>query len=396
MDKTYIDLFTLQEIASGAVENAFPEALWVKAELSNVSVKSNGHCYMELSQSDAFGALVAKAKAVIWRSRYSSLMKEFVSQTGQALEPGMEVLLKVQASYSPLWGFTLTVEDIDGAFVLGQRELQRRETLQRLRDEHLLDLQKELCLPPLPYRLAVVSAAGAAGLGDFRKHLSENEYGFKFKIDLFEAVMQGAGAPPSIIEALEAVENSAHPYDVVLILRGGGSELDLACFDDYALAAAIARCPVPVFTAIGHERDNHVADMVANTFVKTPTALADLLLDCYISEDQRISALESALKAAYTSRIGVMELRLNAVYDALRTAVYGRLANAEAALAVLETKIAASNPEEILRRGFAIATDGKGVRLNSALGCKPGDRVSVRLRDGRIDCTVNGVAAESL
>ena len=405
-DIGYIDLLTLQEYTAAAVGDAFPDALWVKAEISSVSVKSNGHCYLELSQSDEGGTLVAKAKAVIWRNRYSALLKSFIEQTGQAPEAGMEVLLLVQVSFSPLWGLTLTVEDIDGSYVLGQRELQKRQTIERLSAEGLLDMQKELCLPLLPYRLAVISAEGAAGWGDFRKHLLENEYGFVLKAELFESTMQGAGAPASIVAALEAVAAAssvscgalsnaavcaAQPYDAVLILRGGGSELDLACFDDYDLAAAIARCPVPVVTAIGHERDFHVADMVANTYVKTPTALADLFLDCYISEDQRISTLESSLRAAYTARIGAMELRLGAARDAVLTAARGRLANAEAKLGVLEARLGAADPAEVLRRGFSLVTDSSGVRMTSVKGRRPGDAVTVRLSDGRLDCTVDKI-----
>ena len=428
-ERGYIDLLTLQEYTAAAVSDAFPDVLWVKAEISSVSVKSNGHCYLELSQSDEGGTLVAKARAVIWRSRYSTLLKSFIEQTGQAPEAGMEVLLQVQVSFSPLWGLTLTVEDIDGAYVLGQRELQKRQTLERLASEGLLDMQKELCLPVLPYRLAVISAEGAAGWGDFRKHLLENEYGFVLRAELFEATMQGASAPASIISALETicetgcghkasvafrfapslptdgwappvhVATGGHrpgslmpaPVDAVLILRGGGSELDLACFDDYELAAAIARCPIPVVTAIGHERDFHVADMVANTYVKTPTALADLFLDCYIAEDQRISTLESSLRASYTARIGAMELRLGAARDALFTAARGRLANAEAKLGVLEARLAAADPAEVLRRGFSLVTDSAGVRMTSVKGRKKGDAVSVRLSDGRLDCTVTDI-----
>ena len=403
----FIDLLTLQEYTAAAVGDAFPNALWVKAEISSVSVKSNGHCYLELSQSDEGGTLVAKAKAVIWRGRYSALLKSFIEQTGQAPEAGMEVLLQVQVSFSPLWGLTLTVEDIDGSYVLGQRELQKRQNIDRLSAEGLMDMQKELCLPVLPYRLAVISAEGAAGWGDFRKHLLENEYGFVLKAELFEATMQGAGAPASIVAALDSVTaassvncgalsnaagSSAQPYDAVLILRGGGSELDLACFDDYDIAAAIARCPIPVVTAIGHERDFHVADMVANTYVKTPTALADLFLDCYISEDQRISTLESSLRAAYTARIGAMELRLGAAFDAVLTAARGRLANAEAKLGVLEARLAAADPAEVLRRGFSLVTDSSGVRLTSVKGRRKGDSISVRLSDGRLDCTVSGIS----
>ena len=387
---TYMDLRTLQEITADAVNMAFPESVWVKAEIASISVKSNGHCYLELSQSED-GTVVAKARAAIWRTRYGRIAKDFYDATGTTLAAGMEILSLVKVSYNEVWGFLLTIEDIDASFTLGKAEQKRRETIERLEKEGLIDLQKELCLPLLPYRLAVISAATAAGLGDFRKHLNQNPYGFRFDVTLLEATMQGENAPASIIEALTIAENAADPFDAILILRGGGSDLDLACFDDYNLAATIARCTVPVFTAIGHERDYHVADMVANTFVKTPTALADLFLDCYISEDQRISSLEAALKTAFTARLSSMELRLQAAFAAVRTAALGRLANEEARLGLLEVKIASSDPSEILKKGYSLVTDAAGVKMTSAQGTRKGDKIAVSFSDGRLQCTVGTV-----
>lgn len=387
---SFIDLLTLQGLVAGAIEDAFPGKVWVKAEISSISVKSNGHCYLELSQSDG-EAIVAKARAVIWRSRYLALAKDFREATGRNLEAGMEILSKVSISYSEVWGFLITIEEINADFTLGQSQKKRLQTIERLEQEGLMDLQKELCLPLLPYRLAVISAATAAGLGDFMRHLEQNEYGFRFSVHLLEAAMQGDAAPSSIADALSLAQMAAEPFDAVLILRGGGSELDLACFDDYSLAAAIARCTIPVFTAIGHERDYHVADMVANTFVKTPTALADLFLDCYISEDQRISAVETALRTAFISRLSAMELRLQAACSAVTVAAQGRLSNEEARLALLEVKIASADPAEVLSRGYSLVTDAAGVKMNTVSSSKPGDKINVYLGDGSLGCTVDSV-----
>lgn len=386
----HIDLVTLQSAVSSAVADAFPESVWVKAEIASISVKSNGHCYLELSQSEN-GVVVAKARAAIWKSRYVRIAKDFYDATGSVLAAGMEILALVKVSYNEVWGFLLTIEDIDASFTLGKAEQQRRETIERLEKEGLMDLQKELCLPLLPYRLAVISAATAAGLGDFKKHLNQNPYGFRFDVVLLEATMQGDGAPASIMAAMALAENAAVPFDAILVLRGGGSDLDLACFDDYDLAAAIARCTIPVFTAIGHERDYHVADMVANTFVKTPTALADLFLDCYISEDQRISTLEASLKTSFTARLSSMELRLQTAFAAVKTAALSRLANEEAHLALLEVKIASSDPSGILNKGYSLVTDAAGVKMTSAAGTREGDKISVAFSDGRLHCTVNSV-----
>lgn len=390
MQDGYMDLLELQETVSAAVSGAFPEAVWVRAEISSLSVKSNGHCYLELSQSDGF-SIVAKARAAIWRSKYTPIAHGFRDATGVALAAGMEILAHAKVSYSAVWGFLLSIDDIDASFTLGKAEQNRRETIARLEKEGLLDMQKELCLPLLPYRLAVISSATAAGLEDFLNHLTHNPYGFRFDVRLVEALMQGTAAPESIMEALSLAESSAVPFDAVLILRGGGSDLDLACFDDYDLAAAIARCQIPVLTAIGHEKDYHVADMTAHTFVKTPTALADLLLDCYISEDQHIAALEASLKSAFAARLSNMSLQLQAAFTAFRTAVIGRLANEDARLGLLELKVASCDPAAILSKGYAVVTDSTGVKMRSAAEIRAGDRISVLLSDATLRCTVDSL-----
>lgn len=365
MEKEFIDLYTLQMHMRAGVEDLFPEKVWVRAEISSVSVKSNGHCYMELSQNEG-STTVAKAKAVIWRTRYQMLGRYFRQAAGEDLRAGMTILARAQVTYSELYGLTLSIDDIDADVTVGVRERERQETIARLAEDGSMALQKGLELPLLPYRLAVISADTAAGYGDFCHHLLDNSYGFRFRVDLFEAVMQGAGAPSSISDALDAVQTSDEPYDAVLILRGGGSELDLACFDDYGLCFAIAHCPVPVFTAIGHDRDYHVADMVANTFVKTPTALADVFLDCYLSEDERIASYSTRLRLAFRSRISRME----------------------SAVELLGSRIRSADPRSILSRGYTLVSGPDGVVLKSAGGVRPGDRITVMFGDGALGCEV--------
>jgi len=386
----YIDLYTLQAMLKDGIEDLFPESVWVKAEISAVSVKTNGHCYLELSQSDERG-LLARTRAVIWRSSYTTISRYFASVTGSALKEGINVLVRVRVSFHEVYGMSLVIDDINPEFTVGERELQKKQTLERLEKEGLIGLQKELALPDLPYYLAVITAETAAGYGDFRRHLLENEYGFAYQLDLYEATMQGNAAPSSIMEALEAIEASGTRYDAVLILRGGGSELDLACFDDYALAAAVARYHVPVFSAIGHDRDFHVLDVVSNTFVKTPTALADLFLECTAAEDERISSYESRLRLAFVNRIAALSAGLDKVMTMVRNSAARRLDSAESRLQLLETKISATDPRNVLKRGFSLILDERGVRLGSASARKAGDRLTVMMPDGRISCTVDGV-----
>jgi len=390
MDSEYLELVELTALLKDEIESVFPGLVWVKAEISELNLKRNGHCYLELSQSEG-GVVVAKIRATIWASRWNYIDQYFKSVTGSSLGVGMEVLLSAQVNFHPVYGLSLNVEDVDPDFTLGANERQKRLTIERLTKEGLMDLQRELSLPDLPYFLAVVSAPGAAGLRDFERHLLENEYGFVFKVDLFEALMQGEQAADSMIMALEEIQSSSEVYDAVLIMRGGGSELDLACFDDYDLAAAIARCPYPVFTAIGHDKDYHVADMVANTFVKTPTALADLFLDCFIAEDQRISSLETRLRLAFSSRFSTLLSRLDLLGKNIYHAASKRLSDASHILDLLEAKVVAGDPRSILAKGYTLVLDGHGVKLSSASGVKPGDDFQVMFSDGTVKGTVTKV-----
>lgn len=460
MQKKYYDLFSLQAALKTEIEGGFPDRVWIKAEISGINRKPGGHCYLELSQTER-GSLVAKTRAVIWSGRFNIIDQYFKSVTGSSLAAGMEILSRVQVSYHVLYGLTLTIDEVDPDFTLGEKQLQKQRTLERLQKEGLLKLQKNLRLPLLPYSLAVVSARGAAGYGDFRHHLLDNEFGFVFDVSLFEATMQGESAPESIISALSAVQSSPKSFDAVLLMRGGGSELDLACFDDYSLAVAIARCPVPVLTAIGHDKDHHVADMVAHTFVKTPTALADLFIECFVAEDTRIGAFESRLLSAFNNRLHFMssrldilesrigrqaelrlleesrridalegkafrktalllsaqELRLSHLGDSVAGSARRRLdreesslertvrrtmsrassalADALSSLVLVEARIKATDPRNILRKGFVLALDGDGVKMSSASAGRVGERVQMMFADGTLKCGIVEVDLKS-
>lgn len=368
MEKEFIDLLELQTRMKMGVESLFPTRMWLKAEVSAVKARSGGHCYLELSQSDADG-LVAKASAIIWSSRYRILAPYFESVTGSPLGVGMVILIKVQVNYSQLYGFSLIIDDIDPEYSLGLKELERQRTIERLRQEGLMDMQKGLSLPELPYRFAVISAEDAAGYRDFIRHLEDNPYGFKVETVLFPALMQGADSPSSIVDALDSVIAEPAVFDAVLILRGGGSRLDLACFDDYGLCAAIAQFPLPVLTAIGHDQDYHIADMVACVYVKTPTALADFILSIYEDEDARISSYQTRMKMAFSMKISAME----------------------SALQVLQTRIKASDSRKIVERGYTLVLDQDGVVVKGVAGRSKGDKVSMMFADGTLCCTVDEI-----
>ena len=388
MEKEYIDLFEFQTRLKEGIESLFPKRLWLRAEVSAVKARSGGHCYLELSQSDGSG-LVAKASAIIWSSKYRFIAPYFESVTGSPLQEGMVILVEVQPTYSQLYGFSLIVNDIDPEYSVGVKELERQKTIERLQKEGLMDLQKELFLPQLPYHLAVVSAEDAAGYRDFIRHIAENPYGFMLDLELYPALMQGAECPSSIVAALDAVMESGKDYDAVLIMRGGGSKLDLACYDDYGLAAVIAQYPLPVLTAVGHDQDYHVCDMVAYEYVKTPTALADFLMDIYEAEDERILACESRIRLAASNRLYQEENLLGVLSARIRGGFSLKIAAMESALQVLQTRIQAADPRRILDRGYALALDADGVVLKGASGRKAGDRVDVMFADGMLRCSVD-------
>ena len=387
MEKEFLDLFEFQTKLKEGVECLFPSRIWVRAEVSAVKARNGGHCYIELSQSNSQG-LVAKANAVIWASKYRFIAPYFQSVTGSPLSEGMMILVEVQVNYSQLYGFTLVINDIDPEYSLGLKELERQRTIERLSQEGLLELQKGLALPLLPYSMAVISAEDAAGYRDFMRHLDENPYGFRFDIELYPALMQGADCPASIIAALDAVMESGKEYDAVLILRGGGAKLDLACFDDYSLSAVIAQYPMPVLTAIGHDQDFHVCDMVAYEYVKTPTALADYLLEMYEAEDERLSSFGTRIRLAATGKITNAEAMLQMLRSRIRGGFALKIAAMESALKVLETRIVSADPRKVIERGYALAVDADGRVVKGAAGRKAGDKVSVMFADGVLDCRV--------
>ena len=309
--RDYIDLLELQTRIKESIADAFPGRYWVKAEIASWSPRANGHCYLTLTQTRG-GKSIAESRAMIWKWKYPQITQFFEASTGQRLQAGITVLVQVQVSFSELYGVSLFIEDVE-----------RKRAIEKLTAQGYMEMQKELALPDLPYRLAVITSQTAAGYQDFRNHLLNNPGGYAFRLDLFEALVQGEQAPASIMEALE--EAGEKGYDAILILRGGGSELDLACFDDYNLAVAIATCPVPVVTAIGHDKDVHIADMVAHASVKTPTALADLFLEAYEAQDAILDRLAQRIGGSLQRLVSRSELRISAADAAIRQAVQRRV-----------------------------------------------------------------------
>ncbi|WP_167619315.1 exodeoxyribonuclease VII large subunit [Maribellus sediminis] len=273
-----LTLSELNEQIKGALLDAFPGAVWVVAEVSELKENRSGHCYLELIEK-AGSDIVARSRATIWSYSYRMLKPYFETTTGQLFTQGIKVLVQATVEFHPAYGMSLNIKDIDPTYTVGDMALQRKEIIERLQKEGVFEMNKELDLPMVPQKIAVISSATAAGYQDFMNQLESNEYGFVFYTKLFEAYMQGAEAVPSIIQALERIFQYEDFFDAVVIIRGGGATADLSSFDSYDLAINITQFPLPVITGIGHEKDDTIIDLVAHTRLKTPTAVAEFLLN---------------------------------------------------------------------------------------------------------------------
>ena len=287
-----IGLYQLNCLVKRELKNRFPDSFLVIAEIADVKENRSGHCYLELVEKrEEDDAVIATARATIWAFTYRMLKPYFETTTGKSLQKGIKVLVRVEIVFHELYGYSLNIKDIDPTFTIGDLERKRKEIIDRLTQEGVIDMNRELEFPMLPKTVAIISSPTAAGYGDFVDQLHRNVYGYAFHTKLFPAVMQGEKTTESIIAALERIYEYESLFDVVVIIRGGGSQTDLGSFDSYELAANVAQFPIPILAGIGHERDETIVDRVAYRSVKTPTAAAAFLIECFNEVD---SVLEDA------------------------------------------------------------------------------------------------------
>ena len=380
--------YTLSELCScidEALGMELNDTYWVRAEIA--SLTERGHCYMELVEKAKNNAIAAKLRATCWQHVYHLLSAYFANETGQTLAVGMQVLLQVEVSFHAVYGLSLNVVGIDPTFTLGDLARQRQLTIQRLQEDGVMDLQRSLPLPLLPRRVAVISAADAAGYGDFCHQLQSNSGGFRFRTQLFPAVMQGEQSPASIIAALQQIAATADLYDLVVIVRGGGATTDLRNFDDYSLAFHCANFPLPIIAGIGHTRDVSVVDMVVHTSVKTPTAAAEWLITAMQAQADCLGELHLRLQRVVQMAIRKQHSKLDALLQSLRFATQGRLHRQCTQLEFWEKTIALHSPERIYRMGYSLTTvNGKIVK--SINDVKAGDHLLTHTADGTITSEV--------
>ena len=410
MEQQALSLHELNGLVKRSIRSCLPDTYWIQAELSDVRTNYSGHCYLEFVQKDASGNnLIAKARGTIWSNIFKMLKPYFEQETGQAFTSGIKVLVEVSVEFHELYGYSLTVLDIDPTYTVGDMERKRREILRQLEEEGVIDLNKELEMPILPQRVAVISSATAAGYGDFCNQLTNNPRGYGFRTELFSAIMQGERVEESIIAALDAIYERMEEFDVVVIIRGGGATSDLSGFDTYELAANCAQFPLPIITGIGHERDDTVLDKVAHTRVKTPTAAAEYLIarmdKCadaldemsarltesvrrlLLWEHQRMERLKQRIPSAVYKRLGDAKYRLLSAQRDLQMASRQFLSVKKHRLELLQQRLNDALPEKQLARGYSITLkDGKALKDASAL--KEGDMVITLLHHGKVESVV--------
>lgn len=291
-----ITLSELNSLVKDTLDEAFPEQMWVIAEIGELNVNRAGHCYIELVEKEnATDEITARSRATIWSWQYRFIQPYFETSTGQELKAGLKVLVSVSVEFHEVYGYSLNIKDIDPAFTLGDMARKRQEIIKKLSEDGVFDMNKEIPLADIPSRIAIISSPTAAGYSDFMKQLHQNAAGYIFYTKLFSATMQGNDAANSIIAALEFIYEYENFFDAVVIIRGGGSQMDLSCFDDYELAFYVTQFPLPILTGIGHDKDESITDMVANTQLKTPTAVAEFLIANMDVIAEEIDELESTL-----------------------------------------------------------------------------------------------------
>ena len=410
-----LTLLDLQRMVRHTLEGRFNEPLWISAEISELKVNRSGHCYLNLVEKGATdGAPRAEARAVIWRSAYASMASMFEAATGATLRAGLRVLVRVMVTYHEIYGFSLQIIDLDPRYTLGEVERRRRETIARLQEEGVWDMNRELELNRPTLRIAIVSSNTAAGYQDFMNEIRRSTY--RFNTTLFSSLMQGDAAEESIISALHSIAEREEEFDVVAIIRGGGSTSDLALFDSYLIATHVAQFPLPIFSGIGHDKDISVVDMVAHTALKTPTAVATKLvemadyemniIDSFASdiaamvdnrlyqEDMRIYQLGTDIERRATAHINDCHKHIELIQSALHSRLELIFSTEEQRLSEATRALKSYSIDNILRLGFAVARSEDRV-IKSVTSHNIGENIEVELLDGVIGAEIKSITTKS-
>lgn len=406
--REHLTLLDLQLMVRATLESRFSDPVWISAEISEMKVNRSGHCYLNLVEKGSNeGAPRAEARGVIWRSAYTSISQKFEEETGAQLAAGIGVLLRAIVTYHEVYGFSLQIIDIDASYTLGEVERRRRETIERLKSDGVWDMNRELELQRPTLRIAIVSSDTAAGYQDFMNELRRSPYRFRTK--LFRSLMQGDMAETSIIEALMLIAQYEEEFDAVVIIRGGGSVSDLALFDSYRIASHVAQFPLPIIAGIGHDKDVSVVDLVAHTTCKTPTAVATLLVEmadyematlddyilrlrdivvgCLNGERLRLERNSADVARSAAVMVNGLQHRLDNMEESIATYARSMIRSEQQRIESHMQVVENNNPENILRRGFALVRGIDGQTINPQ-NIEPGTNVSIVMNSGTLTAEI--------
>jgi exodeoxyribonuclease VII large subunit len=414
-----LSLSELNQLIRQTLDSNLSPNYWVIAEVGELKDSVKGHAYLELVEKSG-NYLIAKIKANIWSYTYQGIKSRFIASTGQNIGNGMKVLALVNVQFHEIYGLSVNVKDIDPSYTMGERAKRKQEIIDQLSREGLINLNKQYILPQVPQKLAVISSSRAAGFDDFINQIEHNPQGYQVHWELYPATMQGNEASASIISAIASIEADLRlkKFDLLIIIRGGGAKTDMDCFDDYEMAKAIANTSLPVITGIGHERDECIADLVANTKMKTPTAVAEFVLSGFRDfeeklkeklkriertagyylqkEDRLLHDKEHLLKSLFLNKTGTANERLNSqnqhvlslfrralklrafsldtIEGAFKKNVKLKLEQEKYKLQALEKDLGRSNPRYFLERGYS-RTESNGIPINRT-NVKIGDELT--------------------
>ena len=280
-NKTVFSLFEVASSIQKTLTERYQNAFWVKAEMNKLNYYNHsGHCYPELVEKKD-GKVIAQMRSNLWKNDYIQINNAFLNVLKEPLKDGIKILFLAKISFDPSYGLALQILDIDPAFTLGDLEQEKTATIQKLKEEGIFDLNKTLSLPLLPKRIAIISVESSKGYADFMDVIDSNPWGYRFFTMLFPSMLQGEKAVSNIIQQLRSIKKVKQHFDMVAIIRGGGGDIGLACYNHYDLAKEIAEFPLPVLTGIGHSTNETVAEMISFSNAITPTKLAEYLLQLF-------------------------------------------------------------------------------------------------------------------
>ncbi len=397
-------LLELNQFLKRVVIANLPDKIWVTCEIMQIG-QSRGNFYIDLIEKDSVTKqVVAQSQAVLWSSTYYRLKKKLGTNFKNVLQSGIEVLIEVRVDFSERYGLKLVIENIDPAYTLGQMQMQRQQTIKQLKKENLLDKNGLISLNKIPQNIAIISSEKAAGFQDFMEELLNNQYNYQFKYQLFKAGMQGQFVEKEVSAALNNIELQQSKFDAIVIIRGGGSKLDLSGFDSLKICRLISNSSLPVLTGIGHDVDECVADLVAHTSLKTPTAVATFLIEQFLNfeigisnielnlnqkvnqviqeKKQEIESLENEMKYLSKSKLENANRMLTYIEQELPKTIKSTIRNQKNELKLIAKTIQLLSPEQVLKRGFTMTTKN-GQIIKSKDDLAKGDIIETHFSDGK-------------